>query len=241
MIEQRYPFVEIGGATDPGRKRAESPNQDAIGMIEPNEWLRRPAGLIVSDGMGGYNGGEIASRTAIETFTASFRFGLLTRSAESAIRQGIDAAHRAIKRISAQDAEHGWMGCTIVVALLTLLEVRREACYRWLDCLLLLPAGLAGCILAFLAFFSVHPAMWPNVTLLWLHPFHLVGLVLVASKGWKRATYVYHFLTFAALLAAAVGYFIIPQHANLAFIPLMLILLIRSGRNLTRRKKIRFE
>lgn len=129
----------------------------------------------------------------------------------------------------------------IVVALLTLLEVRREACYRWLDCLLLLPAGLAGCILAFLAFFSVHPAMWPNVTLLWLHPFHLVGLVLVASKGWKRATYVYHFLTFAALLAAAVGYFIIPQHANLAFIPLMLILLIRSGRNLTRRKKIRFE
>ncbi len=119
MIEQRYPFVEIGGATDPGRKRAESPNQDAIGMIEPNEWLRRPAGLIVSDGMGGYNGGEIASRTAIETFTASFRFGLLTRSAESAIRQGIDAAHRAIKRISAQDADHGWMGCTIVVALLT--------------------------------------------------------------------------------------------------------------------------
>ena len=129
----------------------------------------------------------------------------------------------------------------IVVALLTLLEVRREACYRWLDCLLLLPAGLAGCILAFLAFFSVHPAMWPNVTLLWLHPLHLVGLVLVASKRWKRATYVYHFLTFAALLAAAVGYFIIPQHANLTFIPLMLTLLIRSGRNLTRRKKIRFE
>ena len=68
MIEQRYPFVEIGGATDPGRKRIETPNQDAIGMIEPNAWLRRPAGLIVSDGMGGYNGGEIASRTAIETF-----------------------------------------------------------------------------------------------------------------------------------------------------------------------------
>ena len=129
----------------------------------------------------------------------------------------------------------------IIVALLTLLEVRREACYRWLDCLLLLPAGLAGCVIAFLAFFSVHPAMWPNVTLLWLHPLHLVGLVLVASKRWKRATYVYHFLTFAALLAAAVGYFIIPQHANLTFIPLMLTLLIRSGRNLTRRKKIRFE
>ena len=129
----------------------------------------------------------------------------------------------------------------IIVALLTLLEVRREACYRWLDCLLLLLAGLAGCVIAFLAFFSVHPAMWPNVTLLWLHPLHLVGLVLVASKRWKRATYVYHFLTFAALLAAAVGYFIIPQHANLTFIPLMLTLLIRSGRNLTRRKKIRFE
>ena len=129
----------------------------------------------------------------------------------------------------------------IVVALLTLIEVRREASFRWLDFLLFFVAGLAGCVLAFLAFFSVHPAMWPNVTFLWLHPLHLIGAVCMAVKRCKRLSYVYHLLTFAALLAAGVGYVIVPQHFNAAFFPLMLTLLMRSGRYLTRRKKIRFE
>lgn len=118
MIERRFRNVEIGGATDPGQKRAESKNQDAIGLIEPNVWLRRPVGLIVSDGMGGYDGGEIASRTAVETFSEALRLGLLTRSAESAIQDGIAAVHCAIRQISEQDSDHGWMGCTIVVALI---------------------------------------------------------------------------------------------------------------------------
>ncbi len=83
--------------------------------------------------------------------------------------------------------------------------------------------------------------MWPNVTFLWLHPLHLIGAVCMAVKRCKRLSYVYHLLTFAALLAAGVGYVIVPQHFNAAFFPLMLTLLMRSGRYLTRRKKIRFE
>lgn len=118
MIERRFRKVEIGGATDPGRKRAETKNQDSIGLIEPNEWLRRPAGIIVSDGMGGYDGGEIASRTAVEAFSEALRLGLFTKSPCNAIKDGIESVHCAVKQIAERDSDHGWMGCTIVVALL---------------------------------------------------------------------------------------------------------------------------
>lgn len=49
-----------------------------------------------------------------------------------------------------------------VVALATAWELRRHASLWWLDALLLFAQGLAGCVIAFLFFFSAHPAVGSN-------------------------------------------------------------------------------
>lgn len=129
----------------------------------------------------------------------------------------------------------------VLILLLTIIEIRKRAYFRWLDCLLFFIAGTAGCILFFLSFISVHPSTWPNISLAWLHPFHWVGVILFAVKKLNKAAYWYHFINFAALLTLLASLFFIPQHINMAFIPLIICLMMRSGRYLTRKKKRYFE
>ena len=129
----------------------------------------------------------------------------------------------------------------VIVALLTLIETRKKVYFRWLDVGLFFLAGAAGCVLFFLSFLSVHPCMWPNSSLGWLHPLHWVGAVLMAVKKLNKAAYCYHFINFAALCAVPIGWILLPQHLNIAFIPLMLSLMLRSGKYLIRRKTKQFE
>jgi len=124
---------------------------------------------------------------------------------------------------------------------LSLIETRKKTYFRWLDVGLFFIAGAAGCVLFFLSFLSVHPCMWPNISLGWLHPLHGVGAIVMAVKKLNKAAYCYHFINFAALCAVPFGWIFLPQHLNIAFIPLMLSLMLRSGRYLIRRKTKHFE
>ena len=89
-------------------------------------------------------------------------------------------------------------------------------------------AGLAGCLLFFLSFISEHPSIFPNWNLMWLQPLHLLSPLFFCIRKGAKAFYYYHFINFAALLAALVGWIIVPQHLNAAFIPLIISLLVRS-------------
>jgi hypothetical protein len=125
----------------------------------------------------------------------------------------------------------------LAVLLVTLVEWRQRKYFRWLDGALFLGAGMAGCILFFLCFFSVHPSIWPNVSVLWLHPFHIAGAMAFTVKKLNRAAYSCHFINFVALLLMPAGWLLIPQHLNIAFIPLVASLWIRSGYCLVRKKE----
>jgi len=130
--------------------------------------------------------------------------------------------------------------CCLVLALaagITLFEMRTRKYVLWFDILLFTIAGLAGCVVWFLCFASVHRGMWPNISVVWLHPFHLVGALLFTVKKLNKAAYCYHFINFAALLLMSAGWFFIPQHLNIAFIPLIASLLLRSGYGLRRIKR----
>ncbi|MDR1357036.1 MAG: DUF4105 domain-containing protein [Tannerellaceae bacterium] len=111
----------------------------------------------------------------------------------------------------------------------TVAERRRRTYYAAVDGLLFALAGLAGCVLFFLAVASEHPAVWPNWSLAWLHPLHLVGAALTVAKGCGRAAYYYHFINFAALTLMLAGAYFIPEHFNVAFFPLIVCLWMRSG------------
>lgn len=122
----------------------------------------------------------------------------------------------------------GWLLFLFVISL-TLREIRKKKTYRVFDITLFTLAGLAGCLLFFLCFISEHPAIWPNWSVIWLHPFHLIGAVLFSLKKAAKAAYSYHFINFAVLLLLLLCWMAIPQQMNAAFIPLIATLAGRSG------------
>lgn len=129
----------------------------------------------------------------------------------------------------------GWLIFALTYVITALGRYQKRA-YKELDVLLFGLAGLAGCVLFFLAFFSVHPCTWPNYSLLWLHPFHLLGVILFCIKSAQKATYCYHFINFAALTLLFAGWVFLPQQLNSAFIPLAASLWLRSAGNIYRKK-----
>ncbi|MGL4291998.1 MAG: DUF4105 domain-containing protein [Bacteroidales bacterium] len=132
--------------------------------------------------------------------------------------------------------------CWSFFALMMLLfftELRRRRICRIADTLIFLVAGLVGCVLFFLNFISVHPAVDHNYNCIWLQPLHLFAAVAVWVKSLKRVLYYYHFVNFVTLLTLLVCYAWIPQHFNAAFFPLIGVLMSRSAIHLLLNKTIR--
>ena len=123
----------------------------------------------------------------------------------------------------------------ILVLALTLLvtcrDWRRRDVSRWLDSILFTVAGLAGCILFFLIFFSTHEATSPNVNIVWLHPLLLLLAILPWFKKTQPAARWLHALNALVVALLMLAWPWQPQVANVAFFPLMTALVARSLTN----------
>ena len=123
----------------------------------------------------------------------------------------------------------------ILVLALTLLvtcrDWRRRDVSRWLDTILFTVAGLAGCILFFLIFFSTHEATSPNVNIVWLHPLLLLLAILPWFKKTQPAARWLHALNALVVALLMLAWPWQPQVAHVAFFPLMTALVARSLTN----------
>lgn len=126
--------LRIAGVSDPGLVR--TGNEDAMAFDAE-------AGLLVlADGMGGHNAGEIASGMATafiksELLAWRARAGRLAQTSEleAAMLACITAANSAIFNMSRTNAAYAGMGTTLVVAVLhreslILAHVGDSRCYR---------------------------------------------------------------------------------------------------------------
>lgn len=88
--------------------------------------------------------------------------------------------------------------------------------------------GLAGMLITFLIFISVHEATSPNINILWLNPLCFLPVICLWFNSLKRVNYYYFLLNFVMLLALIVLWTAGFQTPNSAFIPLVIFDLLVS-------------
>lgn len=98
----------IGSVTDRGLNPRRTANEDRL-LVLPDSGL-----FLVADGVGGHRGGQVASQTAVDVFTAAFQ----ARPAEemlTVVKATIRAANQSIHKASHELPELEGMASTLVV------------------------------------------------------------------------------------------------------------------------------
>ena len=100
----------VAAATDVGLKR--SNNEDAYAAWpSPDAAASDEALIVVCDGMGGSNAGEIASRIAVQTVMESFK-SQLTEEPDRALEQAVRRANEEVWQQSVREPRFHGMGTT---------------------------------------------------------------------------------------------------------------------------------
>ena len=120
----------------------------------------------------------------------------------------------------------------ITISALTIYGLRKQKSLWGIDLFLFATAGIAGCILAFLVLFSQHPTVSPNYLLFVFHPLHLFCLPWTLRKIAKKERSIYLSANIVILTLFILLWAFLPQEINIAVLPLVLCLWIRSASNL---------
>lgn len=126
-----------------------------------------------------------------------------------------------------------WFTPMLVFIFLLLLEVflfffvdKNSKGLKWYDKFCFLILGLSSLLLFVMWFFTDHIATKANWNLLWIHPFYL----LLAFKSPRTSANWLLILSAVLTAAALVFWLVIPQQYHLAFIPIMIMLLMKLYR-----------
>ncbi len=108
--------IEVSSQSDIGCLRPN--NEDSFGYWESEDdqqFLRKGRLAVVADGMGGYEGGQEASRLAVETLLAVYR-DFAGDDPQVALVGALQAAHEEIRHFSSAHPELRGMGTTCTAA-----------------------------------------------------------------------------------------------------------------------------
>jgi len=121
--------------------------------------------------------------------------------------------------------------------ILSLIEWWRKKYYKVYDCLLFGIAGLLGVVLFFVVIYSNIQNISTNGCVFWLHPGHIIGLVLFSFRKFDKPAYYYHILNILLLtFIISNKFFLSRYYYNDAFLPLIFCLWIRSLAGIVRYK-----
>jgi PPM family protein phosphatase len=105
--------------SDPGLVRPNNQDAYSVDVLDPRG---NAALLVVADGMGGYEGGEIASHLAVETVRSKVLASAPDWAERGVLSEGlvqaVDAANRAVLQAQRDLPDQANMGTTLTVALI---------------------------------------------------------------------------------------------------------------------------
>jgi protein phosphatase len=119
------PGIEMASLTDVGRQRENNEDSYLYWEPQPEDEFRRKGRLaVIADGMGGYEGGQEASRLAVETvrhvYDSNFEI-----NPQSTLIAALAAAHQNIQRYAEEHPMFHGMGTTCTA----LSIVDRQLCF----------------------------------------------------------------------------------------------------------------
>ena len=119
------PGIEAASLTDVGRQR--SNNEDSFLYWEPSsdeDFLRKGRLAVVADGMGGYEGGQEASRLAVDTVRSIYDNAFCAGAQETLV-EAFATAHLNIQRFATEHPQFYGMGTTCTAVSI----VEHELCF----------------------------------------------------------------------------------------------------------------
>jgi len=126
----------------------------------------------------------------------------------------------------------------IFIALLSAYEIVFEKKHNTIfDSVLLLATGLAGTLIFFLMFFSVHPLVKYNLNILWLNPLNVVAAVMIWFSKWRIHIFIYQLFNLILVVLALISVAISVQTFNQATFVIIALLLFRYSSWIYRTKK----
>ncbi len=124
----------------------------------------------------------------------------------------------------------------IIGVIITIFELIKKRRFTLFDSMLYLVVGIGGVIIFYLMFFSIHPLVNSNINLLWMNPLFLI----LSFSIWKKQKTAWimwlQIAIFVCLLLALILLLLKVQSANIAFIPVISLLIIRLLSNIKRSK-----
>lgn len=107
------------------------------------------------------------------------------------------------------------------VAVACAMIISRRKLFRWIYCVFFGAAGLAGCLLTFLIFISVHEATSPNFLYIFFNPLCLIPAIFIWVKGCRKLVVCYLIVNFALIILGGALWPLTGQSMNLAIIPVL--------------------
>jgi len=112
------PGIEVGNLTDTGCRREENEDDYCYWESESDEEFRRKGRLVVvADGMGGHQAGDLASGIAVEVVCSRYVSSEINEP-DLALLEALTWAHVTIQEFARDHPEHSGMGTTCTAAVL---------------------------------------------------------------------------------------------------------------------------
>ena len=134
-----------------------------------------------------------------------------------------------------QEKGTAWFSPTLCAYLLLLMVLyasfflnKHKIWLKRMDVLLFTINGIGGCIILFLILYSQHPFTGQNYNILWMNPLTLFPLITCIFPFMKKINGLFYLGATVMFLGFVIVMPILPQVFNLAVLPWVLTLLLRS-------------
>lgn len=119
-----------------------------------------------------------------------------------------------------------WIVC-ILFLIIAYIEFRLRTHWYILDSIIFLLFGLVGIFVWYVSFISIHPAVFPNIHVLWASPLHILFALAWFIAKIRRYTVYYLHVHTLVLVCFVIAAIVLPQYIHSGYIALIIIQLSR--------------